>query len=102
KRIESEYCNVLEPVANEVSLQSIEDIIANLVRRVAELERSDLEHSEVIESLDVHLSGEIDGIMRDVESWAQEVEALKHAQKPQQITIDADVFARLLGGVAND
>ena len=75
----TEY-RVLEPAADETSPQSTDDIIANLARRVAGLERSQ------------------DGLKRDVETWAQEIESLKYANKPQQITLDVEVLARLLGG----
>ncbi|MEK3887276.1 hypothetical protein [Bacillus sp. FSL K6-3431] len=112
KRIENEYYHVLEPIATEASPQSNDDIITNLVRRMAELERKDVEHREFIESLDVEMSdvwrkyGELDesisGIKRDIETWAQEVEELKHATKPKKVLINVEELARLLGGVAND
>src|SRR5690606_21563106 len=68
--------------------QSQDDIIANLVRRVAELERK-LDES----------NARIDGTKNDIETWAQEVESLKHVKESKQITLDIDTFTKLLGGV---
>src|SRR5690606_23285279 len=76
--------------------QSQDDIIANLVRRVAELERK----------LD-ETNTRIDGAKNDIETWAQEVEALKHEathrtiseMESKQITLDIDSLAKLIGGV---
>src|SRR5690606_4344370 len=90
--------------------QSQDDIIANLVGRVAELERRDEKHREVIEESSLEISnidrlydgvfGEVTGIKRDIETWAQEVESLKHDKEPKQITLDIDTLAKLIGGAA--
>lgn len=60
---DSEY-RVLVPVESEITAadppQSQEDIIANLVRRVSQLE------------------SELTGAKRDIETWAQEVEGLRY------------------------
>src|SRR5690606_27840377 len=95
--------------------QSQDDIIANLVRRVAELERK-LDES----------NARIDGTKNDIETWAQEVEKVKvtadtaesnlddvarrqrnqlcrlqelERSHPKQITLDIDTLAKLIGGV---
>jgi len=120
---------VLEPVVVEStpssddisksSPQYVTDLIANLARRVAELER--INEMQAKENRFMH--DNIESAKRDIETWAQDHEAvafkvveaeqeigglkdevaeLKHANKPAQITLDADVLARLLGGVARD
>lgn len=76
---------VLVPVESETSTdkpKSTDDIIANLVKRVAEMERELVEYRAL--GLRDHLlignttiDNEITGIKRDIETWAQEVEELK-------------------------
>ncbi len=80
--ISGNFYRVLVPADSEIAPQSQDDIIANLIRRVAQLE------------------SELSGAKRDIETWAQEVESLKHeVVQPKQITLDVDTFAKLIGGV---
>src|SRR5690606_11728345 len=77
--------------------QSQDDIIANLVRRVSDLERKN-----------ERLETELTDAKSDIETWAQEVESLKHEathraiseMESKQITIDIDTLAKLIGGAA--
>lgn len=76
---QNEY-RVLEPVEN--SPQSFDGIIANLVRRVAELERELIGYKAL--GLRDHLingntaiENDVTGIKRDIETWAQEHEKTK-------------------------
>lgn len=110
---------VLVPVESEkeaTSPQTIDDIIANLVARVAELERfiagQRSENQLVYDN--------IEGVKDDIETWSREIETLKHASKetddkiemviddivtldertqPKKVSIDADTFVKLIGGV---
>src|SRR5690606_39162317 len=78
--------------------QSQDDIIANLVRRVMDLERKN-----------ERLETELTDAKSDIETWAQEVETIKHTMgllekdvdglymdvsKPKQITLDIDTLAK--------
>ncbi len=77
------------------SPKNYEDIIANLVRRVAQLE------------------SELTGAKRDIETWAQEVEGLRNdlagyrddylaiderSREAQTITLDVETFTKIIGG----
>lgn len=90
------YCSVrcadiAEVEAEGSNPKSTDDIIANLARRVAELERNEEKHREVIERMGVEISngericselfGDISGAKRDIETWAQEVEVLRYANE---------------------
>lgn len=70
---------VLEPIETP---QSTDDVIANLVRRVSELERR------------------LDGAKDDIETWSREIESVKYANERlgQTITLDVDTLAKLIGG----
>lgn len=91
----------LVPVESESSPQSTDDIIANLVRRVSDLERqtTELEKDNERQAWKiVDLERDYGGVKDDIETWAQEVEKLRHETKPKKITIDVDALTRLIGG----
>lgn len=106
-----EEYHVLVPVESEQTMdkpESLHDIIANLVKRVAELEHENKslvrqyaidKLSEEVEELEERIQRNFNGIKDDIETWSREIETIKHAQnKPQTITIDVDAFVKLIGG----
>lgn len=103
-----EEYRVLVPADSELSApkppQSQDDIIANLVRRVSELEQqtTELEKDNERQAFKIDdLEQYCGGLKDDIETWAQEVEALKHEvaeMEPKQITLDVDTFMKIIGG----
>ncbi|MBS4195352.1 hypothetical protein [Lederbergia citri] len=87
---ESEYA-VLEPVESEQSPKNYDDIIANLVKRVAELERRE----EAQRRLNGVLSQRINAAQCDIETWAQEVEKTKREIKTKEERISDRVFPKI-------
>ncbi len=92
--IQSDYY-VLVPVESESSPQSTDDIIANLVRRVAELERRDEEHRHVIERMGLEVDaversyGELfSDVKRDIETWTQEVEKVRRTADTAEANLE--------------
>lgn len=87
---------VLEAIvtATEGDQKSIIDLLANLAERLTKLERK-------VDRLGDANEQAITAVARNVETWAEEIERLKHAQTESAavITMDAKALAKLIAEV---
>lgn len=109
---------VLDPIESEkevTSPQSTDDIIANLIKRVAELERENKAMLVVYERDQKWTHARINGVKDDIETWAQEHEKTKRELDDKiemciddivtldertntQVTLSVADLAKLIGG----